>query len=66
MKKASEIVIDYRNRECVNCGEMAFIPLLVTELCQECWCEEKDVQYFSPRYPAESPAKRFTGLQGAI
>ena len=57
MKKVSEIVIDYADRECVNCGKLAFIPL---------WVEEKDVQYFSSSFPAESVSKRFTGLQGAI
>ena len=45
-KSIKEIEIDYDDKKCPECGAWAFIPNLVTDICQECWEEQKFVQYF--------------------
>lgn len=38
--------INYFDRKCSKCNKLAFIPNLVTDLCQDCWEEQKFNQYY--------------------
>ena len=58
--------IDYTDKKCPECGEWAFIPCLVTDICQNCWEEQKFVQYFYLSGTRNENEKRFSNLQGAI
>lgn len=60
MEKSIEVEIDYSDKKCPECGAWAFIPDIVTDICQECWEEQKFVQYFYMENVGKD--KRFSSL----
>ena len=54
------VEIDYADKKCPECGAWAFIPALVTDVCQECWEEQKYVQYFYSWEKRNEEQFRFT------
>lgn len=59
MKKPIEVEINYEDKECPECGAWSFIPNIVSDICQECWEEQKFVQYFYLGEGRNENEKRF-------